>query len=67
MSQSIRERFKRPWAVEEMPSGYRVVDAEGNSIAWVYCEDEQSRRAVLQQPTFAEGLAIARAIAGLNP
>src|SRR5262245_60714067 len=29
-------RFPRPWSVEPMPSGYRVIDANGIVLAHVY-------------------------------
>jgi hypothetical protein len=29
-------RFPKPWSVEPMPSGYRVIDANGVVLAHVY-------------------------------
>jgi hypothetical protein len=29
-------RFPKPWSVEPMPSGYRVIDANGIVLAHVY-------------------------------
>ena len=33
--QNIR-RFPPPWTVEQIPGGYKVVDANGQSLAYVY-------------------------------
>ena len=33
-------RFPAPWKVVEMPGGYRVDDATGQTIGWWYGEDE---------------------------
>jgi hypothetical protein len=53
----IRERFPSPWRVEQVASGYRVNDATGTALAYVYAGP--------QGLTQAEALAIARAIARL--
>jgi hypothetical protein len=29
-------RFPPPWTVESIPGGYKVLDAEGQSLAYVY-------------------------------
>ena len=29
-------RFPAPWKVERIPGGYKVLDAEGQSLAYVY-------------------------------
>src|SRR5262249_26429781 len=33
-------RFPKPWTVESMPSGYRVIDANGIVLAHVYGQPE---------------------------
>jgi hypothetical protein len=33
-------RFPKPWSVEPMPSGYRVIDANGVVLAHVYDRDD---------------------------
>jgi hypothetical protein len=35
-------RFPKPWTVEPMPSGYRVVDANGVVLAYVYGQPDGS-------------------------
>jgi hypothetical protein len=29
-------RFPPPWTVERIPGGYKILDAEGQSLAYVY-------------------------------
>jgi hypothetical protein len=29
-------RFPKPWTVESIPAGYRVIDANGIALAYVY-------------------------------
>jgi hypothetical protein len=29
-------RFRPPWTVEQIPGGYKVLDANGQSLAYVY-------------------------------
>jgi len=29
-------RFPPPWSVEQIPGGYKVLDADGQSLAYVY-------------------------------
>jgi hypothetical protein len=53
----IRERFPPPWRLEEVPGGYRVNDATGTALAYVYAGP--------QTLTQAEAHAIAKAIVRL--
>jgi hypothetical protein len=62
---SIRERFSPPWRLEEVPGGYRVTDAHGRPLAYVYGVDGGARSALPDALTPAEALALARAIARL--
>jgi hypothetical protein len=39
-----RRRFPPPWTVEETGPRFIVRDANGQALAFVYCEDELSRR-----------------------
>ena len=32
----MTRRFPAPWKVERIPGGYKVLDAEGQSLAYVY-------------------------------
>jgi hypothetical protein len=65
MPAPIRSTFPAPWSVEETSAGYRVVAANGRIVAFLYGEDELTRREILRYPTMAEAFAIAKAIAAL--
>ena len=32
----LRRRFPAPWTVEKIPAGFKVLDANGQSLAYVY-------------------------------
>jgi hypothetical protein len=64
-SRSIRERFPPPWRVEQIPGGYRVSDAHGRPLAYVYGVDGGAQSALPGALSLAEALALARAIARL--
>jgi hypothetical protein len=64
-TRSIRERFPPPWRVEQIPGGYRVTDAHGRPLAYVYGVDGSARAALPEALTPAEALALARAIVRL--
>jgi hypothetical protein len=32
----MARRFPPPWTVEQIPGGYKVLDANGQSLAYVY-------------------------------
>ena len=32
-------RFPRPWTVEKIPGGFKVIDANGQSLAYVYSRE----------------------------
>ena len=36
MSPQSTRRFPPPWTVEQIPGGYKVKDANGQSLAYVY-------------------------------
>jgi hypothetical protein len=62
---SIRDRFPPLWKVAETDGGFRVCDADGKWVTWIYCEDEEVRRSILNLPTRAEARTIASAVARL--
>ncbi|HRD77971.1 MAG TPA: hypothetical protein PK264_18865 [Hyphomicrobiaceae bacterium] len=33
-------KFPAPWTVSEIPGGFRVLDAAGVTVAWVYARDD---------------------------
>ena len=36
MNNANARRFPPPWTVEQIPGGYKVIDANGQSLAYVY-------------------------------
>jgi hypothetical protein len=36
-------RFLPPWQVEQIPGGYKVLDASGQALAYVYARDTQQQ------------------------
>lgn len=65
---SFRQRFPGPWAIEETPSGYKVAAKCGTAIAYVYCYTDSWQSGATtgtKKLSRAEGLAAAKAIAGL--
>jgi hypothetical protein len=36
-------RFPAPWSIAQVPGGYKVVDADGKSLAYVYARDEEKK------------------------
>ena len=58
-------RFPPPWSVEESSESYRIVDANGQPLAYVYFEDEEGRRKVMNRLTRDEARRIAVNIAKL--
>jgi hypothetical protein len=45
-------RFPPPWTVEKIPGGLKVVDATGQSLAFVYCRENLSGRRRLRECEF---------------
>lgn len=57
----MTRRFPSPWTVEKIPGGYKVVDASGQSLAYVYADDRQ----IVKSLTEDEARRIASNIAKL--
>jgi hypothetical protein len=62
-SRPIRERFPPPWRLEQLlPGGYRVTDAHGTPLVYVYAVEGGARSALPHSLTPSEAQAIATAI-----
>lgn len=58
-------RFPAPWRIEETQGGYRISDASGQHLLYVYGEDEEGRRQAMRGLTRDEARRIALGIARL--
>ena len=63
---TFRDRYPPPWRVDAIPGGFRVVSANGYTLAWVYAlEGQQHAASGSVQLSHREALAMAKAIVGL--
>ena len=58
-------RFPPPWTVEQIPGGYKVLDANGQSLAYVYGRETKADADTAQVLTMDEARRIASNIAKL--
>lgn len=58
-------RFPAPWAVERIAGGFKVIDANGQSLAYVYAGDTESDAIIPKVLTEDEARRIASNIAKL--
>ena len=58
-------RFPPPWTVEKIPGGFKVVDANQQSLAYVYSRETQSDAQIANVLTEDEARRIASNIAKL--
>ncbi len=58
-------RFPAPWQVEQIPGGYKVLDANGQSLAYVYARDTKAQADSAKVLTFDEARRIALSVAKL--
>ena len=64
MRQGMR-RFPPPWAVEKIPGGFKVLDANGQSLAYVYSRETKDAALIAKVLTEDEARRIASNIAKL--
>jgi hypothetical protein len=57
--------FPAEWTVEQMPGGYKVVDATGQSLAYVYARETKAQADTANVLTMDEARRIAANIAKL--
>ena len=58
-------RFPPPWTIEQIPGGFKVIDANGQSLAYVYSRDNDSDALISNVLTTDEARRIASNIAKL--
>jgi hypothetical protein len=58
-------RFPPPWRVEQIPGGYKVLDAEGRSLEYVYERETTAEADIAHVLTMDEARRIASNIAKL--
>ena len=58
-------RFPPPWTVEQIPGGYKVKDATGQSLAYVYARETKADADTAHVLTIDEARYIASNIAKL--
>ena len=65
MTEQSTRRFPPPWTVEEIPGGYKVKDASGQSLAYVYGRETKANADTAHVLTMDEARRIASNIAKL--
>ena len=60
-----RRRFPPPWTVEQIPGGYKVKDADGQSLAYVYGRETKADADIANVLTMDEARRVASNIAKL--
>jgi hypothetical protein len=60
-----QRRFPPPWTVEQIPGGFKVKDANGQSLAYVYGRETQADADIANVLTMDEARRVATNIAKL--
>ena len=58
-------RFPAPWQVEQIPGGYKVVDASGQALAYIYARETKAQAANAKVLTVDEARRIAVTVSKL--
>ena len=58
-------RFPPPWTIEQIPGGYKTMDANGQALAYVYYGRESRAQGTVHVLTMDEARRIASNIAKL--
>ena len=61
----MTRRFPPPWTVEEIPGGFKVIDAKGQSLAYCYGRETQADADIAKVLTMDNARRIAANIAKL--
>jgi hypothetical protein len=51
-------RFPAPWTVEQIPGGYKVLDASGQALAYIYARETKAAADIAKVLTFDEARRI---------
>ena len=55
----MARRFPAPWTAQETPGGYKVVDATGQALAYVYARETKQQADTAKVLTMDEARRIA--------
>jgi hypothetical protein len=65
MPEQETRRFPPPWSVEQIPGGYKVKDATGQALAYVYGREDRADADTAKVLTMDEARRVASNIAKL--
>ena len=65
MPEQRTRRFPAPWTVEQIPGGYKVRDATGQALAYVYGRETRADADIAKLLTMDEARRVAANIAKL--
>lgn len=63
----MSRRFPPPWSIEQIPGGYVVKDATGQSLAYVYARETKAQADVAHVLTIDEARRVASNLAAQSP
>jgi len=58
-------RFPPPWQVEQIPGGFKVLDANGQALVYIYARETRQQADIAKVLTFDEARRIAVNVAKL--
>jgi len=58
-------RFPPPWEVEQIPGGYKVLDASSQALVYIYARETRQQADIAKVLTFDEAWRIAVNVAKL--
>ena len=61
----MSRRFPTPWTVQQIPGGFKVLDASGQALAYVYARENEAATLIAKVLTPDEARRIAANIAKL--
>jgi hypothetical protein len=53
----MTRRFPAPWTVEQIPGGFKVLDANGRALVYVYARETREQADIAKVLTFRRGAA----------